>query len=98
MMKKYMPAGAKPGSKVKIEDKIKSKILKSELYLKYVLLVDLLKITWRGIAGTERWKSHRPNKFTRCDNDGQNKTARNRKRHPSSLWQEESDLFVQFAV
>ena len=43
MMKRYMPS-AKPGSKVQLNDKIKSKMLKSELYLKYSLLVDLMKI------------------------------------------------------
>jgi hypothetical protein len=43
MMEGYLPS-AKAGSKMKLSDKTKSKILKSELYLKYSLLVDLMKI------------------------------------------------------
>jgi hypothetical protein len=39
----YLPS-AKAGSTMKLSDKTKSKILKSELYLKYSLLVDLMKV------------------------------------------------------
>ena len=43
MMKKYLPTTL-PEKMSDLPDKIKSKFLKSEWYLKYTLLVDLIKI------------------------------------------------------
>jgi hypothetical protein len=43
MMKRNLPP-ARPGSQVKMNDDIRAKILKNNLYLKYTLLVDLMKI------------------------------------------------------
>ena len=55
MMQKYMPT-SKPGDKVKLNDKLKSKMLKCELYLKYTLLVDLMKIVKKhGRKPTYDW-------------------------------------------
>ena len=43
MMKKFFPS-AKPGTQLAMGDQHRSKVLKSELYLKYSLLVDMMKI------------------------------------------------------
>lgn len=81
MMEKYMPPGAKPGSKFHLNDKMKSKKLKTEIYLKYTLLVDLMKIVkLHGRKPSYNWDNDTDLSFIKNGEFGEKKYENDRKK------------------